>query len=173
MIWKILTIVLVLSELGLAQVAIAPKFQQTQACVGTLKAYKSLTDTAVSFRAFQNSRRRIKPLPASTVLVAEGNCCWDVYSRPRYRARSTPILSVAGPQLVTHVVRSLHQVPCESTAPIAPRLYLASVNPVSLCVLLVCCLSLGLVFMVRRLRRSDEDREEAGEGLELQVIFRQ
>ena len=44
---------------------------------------------------------------------------------------------------------------------------------VSLCVLLVCCLSLSLVFMVRRLRQSDEDREEAGEGLELQVIFRQ
>jgi len=141
--------------------------------VGTLKAYKSLTDTAVSFRAFQNSRRRIKPLAAKTVLVAEGNCCWDVYSRPGYRARSTPILSVAGPQLVTHVVRSLHQVPCEATAAITPRLYLASVSPVSLCVLLVCCLSLGLVLMVRRLRQSDEDREEAGEGLELQVIFRQ
>ena len=36
---------------------------------------------------FQNSRRRIKPLPTKTVLVAEGNCCWDVYSRPGYRVR--------------------------------------------------------------------------------------
>ena len=34
------SIVLALSELCLAQVAIAPKFRQTEACVGTLKAYK-------------------------------------------------------------------------------------------------------------------------------------
>ena len=39
------------------------------------------------FFTFQNSRRRIKPLPTRTVLVAEGNCCWDVYSRPGYRVR--------------------------------------------------------------------------------------
>ena len=30
----------ILSELGLAQVVKAPEFQQSEACVGTLKAYK-------------------------------------------------------------------------------------------------------------------------------------
>lgn len=66
--------------------------------------FQTLTDTAVSFRAFQvssreelissqvtqifsvqKSRRWIRTLPASTVLVAEGNCCWDVYKGRGYK----------------------------------------------------------------------------------------
>ena len=37
---KVLLLKPLLSELGLAQVVKAPEFQQTEACVGTLKAYK-------------------------------------------------------------------------------------------------------------------------------------
>ena len=76
------------------------------------------------------------------------------------------MLTTSGPQVVSHRVRSLLRVPCQAAGP-QPRLYLASVSPVSLGLLLVCGLGPGLgVFIVRRIRR-DEQREEKGEELEV------
>ena len=67
----------------------------------------------------------------------------------------------------------MFQVPCEAGAVASPRLYLASVSPVSLGVLVVIVLSLGLgLTVLRRLRRQTEP-VEGEEGVELQVIFRQ
>ena len=67
----------------------------------------------------------------------------------------------------------MFQVPCEAGAVASPRLYLASVSPLSLGVLVVIVLSLGLgLTVIRRLRRQTET-VEGEEGVELQVIFRQ
>ena len=67
----------------------------------------------------------------------------------------------------------MFQVPCEATAVASPRLYLASVSPVSLGVLVVVSLSLGLGLMVHRRLRRQTEQEEEEEGAELQVIYKQ
>ena len=68
----------------------------------------------------------------------------------------------------------MFQVPCEAGAVASPRVYLASVSPLSLGVLVVIVLSLGLgLTVIRRLRRQTEQTVEGEEGVELQVIFRQ
>ena len=73
--------------------------------------------------------------------------------------------------LLTHLL--MFQVPCEAGAVASPRLYLASVSPLSLGVLVVIVLSLGLgLTVIRRFRRQTEP-VEGEEGVELQVIFRQ
>ena len=70
----------------------------------------------------------------------------------------------------------MFQVPCEAAAVASPRLYLASVSPVSLGVLLVGGLSLDLgLIVLRRLRRHSDEQTGKGEeeGAELQVIYKQ